>query len=230
MANTIKAYGEQGGFIYLEGTEALGNDQAGNTQLWNLFGLEDVENGSTNAISLLQGQEGTIMNGMEFISSSQVDINSIDLYAPFPNQVSAEIAFVESDYGAVAVQFDGVEFYDQKTYCMSYSLANLEDGVFPNTRDELLRRICIFFDIIITGYSEVEQKLEMVVYPNPVKDVLSFSSTEISSIEIYNMMGAIIIRRNANKVDMSNLPQGIYFVVGFDKNNSALYKGKIIKQ
>jgi hypothetical protein len=65
---------------------------------------------------------------------------------------------------------------------------------------------------------------------NPVKDIATFYSPEITSFEIYDMMGVLIIRGMNNKVDMSNLNQGIYFVIGLDKNKQILYKGKVIKK
>ncbi len=76
----------------------------------------------------------------------------------------------------------------------------------------------------------VEEQSEISLYPNPVKDIATLSSEEITSIEIYDMKGTLIIRRKTNKVDMSGMKSGIYFVIGFDKNNFALYKGKIIKK
>ena len=57
----------------------------------------------------------------------------------------------------------------------------------------------------------------------------TFSSVEFTSYELFDLMGALIIKRNSNKVDMSNLNSGIYFVIGFDKDKHPLYKGKIIK-
>ncbi len=68
------------------------------------------------------------------------------------------------------------------------------------------------------------------IYPNPIKGIATFSSKEIASFEIYDMMGALIIKRNDNQVDLSNLNPGIYFVIGFDKDSYPLYKGKIIKK
>ncbi len=55
------------------------------------------------------------------------------------------------------------------------------------------------------------------LYPNPVKDVLSFQSkdnTSINSIEIYNTLGQIVLAvPNAiSTVDVSNLQSGNYFV------------------
>jgi len=68
------------------------------------------------------------------------------------------------------------------------------------------------------------------LFPNPVKDIATFSSEEITYFELYDLMGQLMINRNSNKLDISNLFPGIYFVIGFDKNNYALYKGKIIKK
>jgi len=68
------------------------------------------------------------------------------------------------------------------------------------------------------------------VYPNPVLDIASFSSPEITSLEIYDMMGRLTIRRLNNKIDMTGMKSGVYFVIGFDKYNKPLYKGKIIKK
>jgi len=145
ISATLKTYAQQGGYLYLEGSQALGFDQEGNNLLWYVFGIENVENGSTNAIDQLQGQEGSIMSGMEFNASNQVDNSSIDIYHKYPSSTEVIVAFEESGYGPVAVQLDGTDFFNQKTFCMSYSLAQLEDGNYPNTRDELLWRFIYQF-------------------------------------------------------------------------------------
>ncbi len=66
-------------------------------------------------------------------------------------------------------------------------------------------------------------------YPNPVVDIASFSSPEITSVEIYDMTGRLIIRRNNNKIDMSGMNAGVYFAIGFDRYDYPIYRGKIIK-
>jgi len=68
------------------------------------------------------------------------------------------------------------------------------------------------------------------IIPNPVMDMATFSSEEITSFELYDMMGKMIIRQISNSINMTNLEPGIYFVIGFDKNLNPLYKGKIIKK
>ena len=83
---------------------------------------------------------------------------------------------------------------------------------------------------LLDGLGGLEEKFDFEVYPNPVKTIATINSEEITSVEIYDLMGSLILRRNSNKVNMSNLSPGIYFVVGFDKNSYTLYKGKIIKK
>lgn len=54
-------------------------------------------------------------------------------------------------------------------------------------------------------------------YPNPVKDVLNLTyTTEISSVEVYNMLGQKVLSKELNvaqgQIDMSNLKAGHYIV------------------
>ncbi len=73
----------------------------------------------------------------------------------------------------------------------------------------------------------------LVVYPNPVKDVLNVSfDTAINSIAIYNMMGQLVMAKllNSNEaaIDVSQLASGTYFVkVEADAKSKTL---KIIKE
>jgi len=240
MANAIKAYIQQGGNIYLEGADALGIDQLGNNILLFMFGLENVNNGNYNEFDLLEGQESSIMDGMEFSASNQVDQFSIDLFEPYASAATAEIAFEENDYGAVAVQFDGTEFYGQKTFCMSYSLANLEDGVYPNTRDEILQRIVDFFNPTTSVSEKVKTFIsEVQVYPNPATTnvTVTFELDMESAIDVnlYNLSGQKVINesgktyssgRHVIQYEIDNLPAGTYF---YNLTSSTeVFSGKLI--
>tara|TARA_R110001592_G_scaffold139136_1_gene358931 strand:+ start:2527 stop:3261 length:735 start_codon:yes stop_codon:yes gene_type:complete len=58
-------------------------------------------------------------------------------------------------------------------------------------------------------------------YPNPVVDYLHFSSKEIYSVDIFNVLGAKVSSQKViNNVDMTQLNQGLYFVKA--KNNKGL--------
>ncbi|MCO6173577.1 T9SS type A sorting domain-containing protein [Flavobacterium sp. NRK F10] len=58
---------------------------------------------------------------------------------------------------------------------------------------------------------------EFTLYPNPVKDILNISSknqTEIKSVEIYNIIGqlVIVVPNAVQNIDVSSLESGTYFV------------------
>ena len=159
----------------------------------------------------------------------------VDKYVP---NESGIIAFEESNFGVVAVQNEGE--YNQRTFCFSYTLADLVDGEFPNTRDELLGRISNFFDIYTTVYSPVEKKLEMDIYPNPTKSetVITYYLAEESvvSIDIFDITGRIAnslvkqVQPKGNKqvvLNLSSFPEGIYFL-RLNTDNGTVTK-KIIK-
>jgi hypothetical protein len=144
QAAKVQEYLESGGNVYLEGGDALGYDQVSNIPLLNLFGLSSAIDGSTNLINNLQGQAGTLTEGINFTSSTQVNNGYIDKY--FINS-SGLVSFIEVPYGNVGVQSTGS--FGQKTFCFSYALAELVDGNPPSTRDTLLQRILDFFDVVV---------------------------------------------------------------------------------
>ncbi|MCB4807876.1 T9SS type A sorting domain-containing protein [Tamlana sp. 62-3] len=67
-------------------------------------------------------------------------------------------------------------------------------------------------------------------FPNPVKNRLYFSSNEIASVEIYNLLGAkVIASKVSNGIDMSQLKLGIYLLKCFNSNNEVVGTIKITK-
>lgn len=73
-------------------------------------------------------------------------------------------------------------------------------------------------------------KVAFKYYPNPVKDILTLSSSEkVNSISIYNVAGQLIkSNKDANTIDMSTLSTGIYLI----KTNigSEIQTFKVIKK
>ncbi len=93
-------------------------------------------------INGLEGVAGSPAEGISFSSSTQPVNLSIDTFVAMPSV--AKNAFVESDYGCVAVASTGSA--GQRTFVFSYALRELVDGSFPNTRSNLLRKIMDFFE------------------------------------------------------------------------------------
>jgi hypothetical protein len=127
--------------LYLDGSDTLGWDiynLVDGTALLPLFGLEGGVDGDTNPIDNLDGHTGTLTEGMQFTGTNQSPVEWIDIFTPS----TGATAFTESDYGVVAVQHEGR--YGQRTFCFSYTLAELEDGT--TTRADLLDSIIEFLD------------------------------------------------------------------------------------
>ena len=79
---------------------------------------------------------------------------------------------------------------------------------------------------------EVENKGEITIYPNPVKDILYFKTQQnIESIELYNIVGQKIRQFNApsSSIDLKIEPSGIY-IVKFKLLNGKTEIKKVIKQ
>ena len=235
MADAIIDYLDAGGYVYLEGGDVLGWDQASNSYLLELFGLTSATDGGTNPINSLQGLPDAITYEMLFTGNSQSSNSYIDKLVPANDAVPA---FFESGYGYVGVQHEIADGH--RSFCFSYSLAYLNDGETPNTREELLNRILNFFDI----YTAVPEVLESnsvscIVFPNPVKTNAEFryylpEDTHLT-LKIYNSTGQKIEElANGNQLkgehDMiwntESIPAGIYFYSL--KSGKQVQTGKII--
>ena len=83
---------------------------------------------------------------------------------------------------------------------------------------------------ITIGINENEL-LSFSVYPNPTKGVVTIQSeSSIYKIEIYNQSGQLIISEtNRDKIDISDLNQGIYFVKVKDSEGNFGIK-KVVKE
>ncbi|CAH0213978.1 T9SS type A sorting domain-containing protein [Chryseobacterium sp. Bi04] len=62
---------------------------------------------------------------------------------------------------------------------------------------------------------EVRMKLnnDIKIYPNPVSDILTISTTDVNSIEIFDISGKKMgVSTNGNKIDVRNIPAGNYLL------------------
>jgi len=65
------------------------------------------------------------------------------------------------------------------------------------------------------GNSEIENSSEVVLYPNPTTGTIQFSGSKVHSVSVQNSVGQVIVDWNitGQKIDISNLPNGIYFLL-----------------
>jgi len=153
MYYALRDYLRSGGKLYIEGGDVVAVDMRvyfpgiegdldGHQVLWPLLGIGDADNGGTQVITDLQGQAGSLAQGIVFSASNQTQNVSIDHYTPLGK--AAQVTFTQTGYGNVGVQNSGV--YGQRSVIFSYALRELVDGDYPNTRNALLAQIVDFLE------------------------------------------------------------------------------------
>ena len=107
--------------------------------------------------------------------------------------------------------------FDANNKALSYS-------VFQGV-DTIYYRLIFKKHNVTTAIQEVTKNISFSVYPNPTSDEINISSTyNIGKVEIYNITGILQSSSYKNKVDVSNLSSGIYFVKVYSENGVATQK------
>ena len=77
---------------------------------------------------------------------------------------------------------------------------------------------------------DIENNLDIEIYPNPIGDYFTLSS-KVSTIEILNLEGRILLKKHNlynNPIYRQEISDGIYLYKLYDKNNQILRTGKVI--
>ena len=61
---------------------------------------------------------------------------------------------------------------------------------------------------------------QLPIYPNPTRDFVFLN--EITDFSIYNHLGILIQKANSNRIDVSNWPNGMYYIIS-ESNHSARF-------
>ena len=74
-----------------------------------------------------------------------------------------------------------------------------------------LDAVGVIYDL--AHYDVVDNEVEIVaVYPNPLKDRLTVKAENLQSVEVYNIVGQLVMTASSSVVAMDDLNQGVYFV------------------
>jgi PKD repeat protein len=76
-----------------------------------------------------------------------------------------------------------------------------------------------------------EKNIDLRLYPNPVKDVLSIECAEPANVVIYDMNGLVILESKVNpgvnEINTSNLKPGVYYIRS--SNTMGSWRGRLVK-
>jgi len=70
--------------------------------------------------------------------------------------------------------------------------------------------------------------LGIVVYPNPTKDIISIETRLDIEVEVYDIMGKLLINKESKRIDLSNYPNGVYNLILIYNNKR--FTTRLIKQ
>ncbi len=87
------------------------------------------------------------------------------------------------------------------------------------------------YNTSVLGVNDNAKNISFKAYPNPVEDRIYFSFNKISSVEIYNILGAkIAFKKVDNGLDVSDLNSGIYMLKCKDSEGVDLGTVKAVKK
>ena len=78
-----------------------------------------------------------------------------------------------------------------------------------------------------TGLDDITS-LGIVVYPNPTENIITIETRLKVEVEVYDLMGRLVLRQNDKRIDLTTHPNGVYNLVLI--HNNKRYNAKVIKQ
>ena len=84
---------------------------------------------------------------------------------------------------------------------------------------------------VYLAVKDLSSNTNLEFYPNPASDEVYFKNAENANVMIYNAEGKMLkqIKNNQNAVDVSDLPEGVYFITAEKQGNFTKTK-KLIKK
>jgi len=70
---------------------------------------------------------------------------------------------------------------------------------------------------------------DLIMYPNPANDIVSFSDKTINKIEVFDLNGRKVVEKASNTFSVESLITGIYIIKATNTNNQTISK-KLIKK
>ncbi len=81
----------------------------------------------------------------------------------------------------------------------------------------------------VTGIT-TEEESNMLVYPNPTTGLVTIANSAPTDISVFNMTGSMVkAERNVVQMDLSDLPDGVYFLKFGNQNEQIMKKIVLIK-
>ncbi len=136
---------------------------------------------------------------------------AIALLYSAPSMAFAELAINDPELAAMKVRGYILDNVDPNESLENITVTEGRLNLF-NSLEALINDQSLSIDEVESYYSD-----ELVIYPNPAKDIINLdtkSNTSVESVWMYTMSGKLIKSsfENVNSIDISNLSQGSYIL------------------
>ena len=173
------------------------SDQWGSETTWELIDDNGSVVGSGGPYPQLQSS-GTTVNPTEYVTVNINNCYSFVIYDSYGDGINA-------GYG------NG-----------SYSVADMMNNVIASGGAGAWSEERGNFEVDATWVSVSDLENTISVYPNPVRNTLNIEG-EIESVKIYDVFGKLVLTSKNNKINTSDLADGVY-VVNINTNNIIVTK------
>ncbi|MCF8299115.1 MAG: T9SS type A sorting domain-containing protein [Saprospiraceae bacterium] len=122
----------------------------------------------------------------------------------------------------------GRSYHDMVTVgsCI-YSIGG-NNSAFPAMNTYLIRN-CNPYNVSV---NEINSEKSIMVFPNPTSDYIYFETDKVLNVELFDLNVAkklsIQLKNETKKIDISHLPEGIYFYRAYNNDGAETFVGKII--
>ncbi|MCR5114812.1 MAG: T9SS type A sorting domain-containing protein [Bacteroidales bacterium] len=96
----------------------------------------------------------------------------------------------------------------------------------PNNDIDYTTEIYNFFASCLVGGNDIDDNdNNVLIFPNPANNILSIQAEGISQVQLFNAMGQQVLTSNLSRIDISQLPEGLYVAnIIFQNGNSTNQK------
>ncbi|SDF91302.1 T9SS type A sorting domain-containing protein [Epilithonimonas hungarica] len=167
----------------------------------------------------------------EFVANKVAysDINSGVLIATtYTSQFTQFNVYYSVDNGANWESVDRKDLLYSETSSVTIDFSDKNAYIYIASADLGLLGYSLNLDILATGEVSGE-KSKVLVYPNPVVDIVHIDNKNLKSVALYNMEGKKLLETKSNEMNVSKLPNGVYVLRIVTSDNSIVSK-KIIKK
>jgi len=153
--------------------------------------------------------------GFQMVSLKDADNSGVNSFSNFPGSVQDVIA-LERQYVEQStiiptniITMDWTAPEEGTGNVTFYAIGNAVNAAMGSTGDGVAQANLTIEEDLMSS-SESIRKNTLLVYPNPVSDILNINGTESAKTEIFDLNGRLLLSSFEMTINMSSLENGIY--------------------